>query len=268
MWAIQRGVVCGRAAFASSAAAPTLPTGNLTFHADASVVTDLWTVDSAGVFSAHPADTAAVNYWDDAEHGAYMLHASDSGTEPTWRSGTPLMVKPCLAFDGTDDHYSFRTDDDNSSVLLSSLISASAFTLFASIYVAGVSTNNANVEDNAALFTNDGQYWGVHFKHPSGYKIELYNYDGSRRVVELDISLNTSYVVMFRHESGTLYGSLNGGAETSTASGDTASLTGPARMGLASPAFNGRVGEVAIYNAALTGGTLSAALSYFTSKWL
>jgi hypothetical protein len=52
-------------------------------------------------------------------------------------------------------------------------------------------------------------------------------------------------------------------------SGTTGSLTNAVFLGTTGGAnFDGRLGEVAIYNTALTGADLTNALSYFTDKWL
>ena len=71
---------------------------------------------------------------------------------------------------------------------------------------------------------------------------------------------------------GTLYAALDGGAESATASGNTQVLTGTVRVGTATGAagtfLDGRIGEIAVYNTALTGTALTDAVTYFTDKWL
>ena len=242
-----------------------LPTTGLTFHADASAVTDLWR--SANPFANHPADGEDTEFWDDVEH-ADIAAASTGGSGASWRSGTPLMLLPCLDFDGTD---SYKLSNNAMSVdkTLANVITNSAFTVFGSIYVEAISTNAANFYDNDGILSDSGGFWGVHVKTGN---IVFGNYDGSADQVALAISLATSYYFMFRHEGGNIYGSLNGGAESSAASGNTQDVTGQPRIGRnfggSNKFFNGRMGEIAIWNVALTGSDLTDAHAYFAAKWL
>ena len=76
--------------------------------------------------------------------------------------------------------------------------------------------------------------------------------------------------LMYRHEGGHLFASLNGGAEVSVASGETTQLTSLLHIGKSDPGsyYDGCIGEVAIYDAALAGADLHTAIQYFTDKWL
>lgn len=247
-----------------------LPVTNLTFHADASVVTDLWTVDTAGSFSVHSTDAGAVNYWDDVEHTNIMAEHQSSAT--TWQSSSPLMALPCIDFNGSASFFMLRNDADSASKTLSDVISSTAHTILVAFYVKGVTANNAASYDNEAIIADTGGYAGIFLKNTgSGYLAQCYNWDGNEDKVEVSVLLNTSYVLMARHESGNLYASLNGGSETSVASGTTTNLTGAVTIGrneASAGFFNGRIGEIAIYNAALTGSNLTDAVGYFTAKWL
>jgi hypothetical protein len=246
-----------------------LPSGTLTFHADASVATDLWTVNTAGVFSVQSTDTGVVNYWDDVEHGANDAQYGGGGA-PTWQSTNRLLPLPCLKF--TANPLQIRTDAANVDVASSSLITASAFTFLVAIYIESSTTNNANAIDNDGVLANRGSYFGISIKNPgTGILAQFFNYDTNYRTIELGVTLNTPYVLMFRHDSGNLYASLNGGAETSLACGNTAVLTDALSIGsdyTTNHIFQGRIGEVAIYNAALSGTNLSDAIAYFRDRWL
>src|SRR6185369_9393676 len=75
-----------------------------------------------------------------------------------------------------------------------------------------------------------------------------------------------------RHDGTSLYLSINTGsgwsAEVSTASGNTGSMTGIPRLGRGYFNFyNGRLGELKTYDAALTGGTLTTEQTTVSDKW-
>jgi len=245
----------------------TLPTSGLTFHGDASVNTDLWTTNTAGSFSGSVTDGNGVIYWDDVEH-ADVMAGRTIASPPVWRQSTPLMALPCLSFVG-GLNLRLENDADTAHKVLSDVTSASAFTFIASIYVAGVTNNSANAYSNDPIL-DSGAYMGLYLKNTgSDYRLQAYVWDGSAKVVEFVVSLATSYVVMFRLESGTLYASLDGGTESSVACGNISSLVNQVFIGLSGAgSYNGRIGEVAIYNTALTGTNKTDALSYFTSKWI
>jgi hypothetical protein len=178
------------------------------------------------------------------------------------------MALPCLSFVG-GLNLRLENDADTAHKVLSDVTSASAFTFIASIYVAGVTNNSANAYSNDPIL-DSGAYMGLYLKNTgSDYRLQAYVWDGSAKVVEFVVSLATSYVVMFRLESGTLYASLDGGTESSVACGNISSLVNQVFIGLSGAgSYNGRIGEVAIYNTALTGTNKTDALSYFTSKWI
>lgn len=247
-----------------------LPTANLTYHGDCSVNTDLWKTNSAGTYSNHPADGEGVKYVEDKEHTKDVAMATWN-TDPLWRSSAPLMLLPCIDFNGTSDYVTLMNDAGTVQTQASALVSASAFTILAAVYVEGSASNAAGNYDNEAIW-NGGSNIGVHVKNVSGvYSIVCYNFDGNEDIVALPINLNTAYVLMYRHESGVIYGSLNGGSESSAASGNTGTLASACFIGAnysGAAFYNGRLGEIAFWNAALAGSNLTDAMSYFTSKWL
>jgi hypothetical protein len=103
----------------------------------------------------------------------------------------------------------------------------------------------------------------------SSYEIFAYNWDVNADTVPKTISLSTSYVVTLRHDGTNLYLGLNGGSESSIPSGLTGNLSAQVAIGRGASNFaQVRIGEIAIYNAALTGSILAQANQYFTSKWL
>lgn len=260
-----------------------LPLTNLTFHSDASVNTDVWENFQAGTpFHNTPAtDGIRPSVWDDVEHGAFSWIYTSFNNRPFYRTVTPLMLLPCIEFIPAQiSQYKLWSNAGNPARPMSDIFAVGAKTVLFSIYVAAIATNAANVWDNSALLSDTGSQFGIHFRDngsatadangvSSQYKIIAYNWDGNADSVELSIALSTSYVGVIRHDGTNLYLSLNGGAEVSVASGNTSDLSAVVKLGVSTnnSYYSGRVGEIAFYNAALTGTDLSDATTYFTSKW-
>jgi len=73
--------------------------------------------------------------------------------------------------------------------------------------------------------------------------------DGEDVVSLAEIEPDTYHTAEWRHEGGRLYGRIDGGAWTQTASGDTTDLSGAGRIGHSGASFVGNVVAVAIYDA-------------------
>ena len=255
----------------------TLPTTNLTLHVDASTNARLFTTANGGGTGVHTgavSDGTSVLIWDDEGDGvADVLFFNNFGPVP-WRSTTPLMALPCLAFDGSTSQLETRNQAAAVTKPLSDFITAGAYTILVAFYPVAVATSAAQVTSNVGVVGDNNSYVGLYLKDEAGtYKLFGYTFDGTNRIVPatgLPLTLGTSYVAMLRYGGGTLALSLNGGAESTVGTGTTISdVTARLYVGRSGAAyFQGRVGEVAVYNAALSGAALAEALTYFQTKWL
>lgn len=251
-----------------------LPTTNLTLHCDASDVDHLWTTyDASGVHTGVPSDGSLVQVWDDEGDGVsdFCLINDVAGSEPIWRSSAPLMSRPCLDWDGVNDVMGSYTQTGGGKAL-SSFITASAYTLIVACYPEVVSHTGGIPLGHAMLSDRNG-VWGLYLRVVAGQrKVALINWSGAAyETVETDIAADTSLVIMGRHEAGNLYISVNGGVEVGpVAAGDTTDMTNVLELGKVSGAqfYDGRIGEIAIYNAALSGANLTNAIAYFMTKWM
>lgn len=253
-----------------------LPTTNLTAHFDSSTNAKLWQNWQAGspFFNTAVNDGDPVGYWEDEQVADLSAESpGNDSTRPVWRSSSTGLPLPCIDFDGSNDSLGMFNDAGTVAKDMSDIVTSSAYTVLLSIYIESVTANNANPWDNECIWSEDGQFLGLFLRIDTGQPIlQLYNFDGGVSTLEVNVSLNTSYVVMCRHQSGVLYLSINGGSESSLVSGATTTLTGTPRLGRHSittgAVYNGRIGEIAFYNAALTGSDLSDAISYFSGRWL
>lgn len=255
---------------------------NLTLHTLADVNTDLWQNWQAGTpyHNTAGADGFIMSVWEDAAHGGYAFINNQA---PTYKVNTPLMALPCLEF--LTNAYQVLYDTTGVTVQPASVVlGAGAKTIHAVIYPEAVTTNftGGNVYLNDQVMAASDGYWGIALRDhgsatadangdSSRYKILAWNDTGpGATTVELSISLNTSYLVTVRHDGTSMYLALNGGTPVSFLTGNTGGMTGELRVGRGygtSGYYNGRLGEMAFYNASLTGGALSGNESFLMTKW-
>jgi hypothetical protein len=247
-----------------------LPTTNLTLHLDASDTDKLFTtwVDG-GSHTGTPADGNSVQAWSRETDGSVTpAHGAYSNTAPVYRSGTPLMLLPCLDFNGTNMEMRMVNNTDRTSYI-GGFYDLSAKTILIAFYAESITSTAANIDDNHGLLGGDDKL-GLHLKDVGGTKtLYFIVHDGAWKNTSKTVSEATNHVLCARHDGTNIYLSVDGGAESSTAcgasSGTNATWIGRS-IGL--ERFNGRIGEIAMYNAALTGTDKTDAISYFTTKWV
>jgi len=263
-------------AFAGNAAGggSSLPTTNLTAHFDFSDLATLYKTCTPG---NNPAYSSAASADGDAIAIIQSTHpvtpsditahpaGNSSPTFPTLKQTTPLLGTRCLDFDGGDFlRIMNRTADSD----FSTAITASAGTMIVAFRIlAFPSAGNADV-----IFASkdNGAYFGIYAANQSGTHVSCLNFDGSYLSNNHAAAIDENHVVMWRHESGVLYSSIDGGSESSVASGNTSPVTAIGIGGCdgSTRPFDGRIGEVAVWDIALTGADLTNAIAYFTDKWL
>lgn len=262
-----------------------LPTTNLTLHCDAS---DTDQLSTGFVGSGTPPDGIApidggvVQGWDDEGDGIadVALRWANGNANQKYRTCPHLMKHPCIDFDGENDGFFALNQDGTTNPPLSSFISASSWMVAVAIYPETIADVQVDPWQNDAIFGCDGFIgpdWGLTCRNVSGVKqVRGYHRSGG----DIDsiagtISEGRSWVVIFSLSGDFLHMTViakNGTEVTSTpvASGDTQELDGffsvATRQNLRF--FNGRIGEFAVYDTALTGTNLTNLKTYFRDKWL
>lgn len=209
--------------------------------------------DTAGTTAA-TADATAVARWDDQSGNGYNLTQSTSGKRPQLKTNI-INGNPVLRFDGSDDCITNGT-------AISAIISASAYSYFALLRPTAAATNNSNTYQNTGIFCGTGQYWGLYLK--SVPEVVNYNWDTNDDKIAVGITLSTAFVTHWRHESGNIYISKDGGSESSTASGNT-SIAGSWCMGARDSTnlfMTGDICELFGYNVALGSTAIANANAY------
>jgi hypothetical protein len=251
-----------------------LPTTNLTLHLDASDTDKLFTTwADGGVHTGTPGDGDLVQAWKVETDGSVTPcnAAYNGGNAPAYRSGTPLMLLPCLDFDGTNDAMAVVSDTGVTSYRTpDQFFSTTARTIVGAFYAESISSTNSSA---AASYSNEGVIAGddkffLNFRNAAGQrKLQFGGHDGAWKMVEVDISEGATVVFSARHDGTNLYLSVDGGAESSAACGTLSGDGSQIYIGRGGdgPRFNGRLGEAGFYSVGAAYPT--AAVDFLREKW-
>jgi hypothetical protein len=191
---------------------------------------------------------------------------------PLWEQSAPALPNADLLFDGVDDRCLIGNSNGNLVIQIGTLLDASAKTAFVALQIHSASLNDPTFPQlNHPIFYDAVKsFGGILVRNDGGtYKLQFWNYDGSTDFVEIPISLDTNYVACLRHDGTTLYGSINGGTESSTASGASVGVNNTVRFGGDGARFtNMSLGEVLFYNINMTGTDFTHTMNYMLNKWL
>ncbi len=168
--------------------------------------------------------------------------------------------KPVLRFDGTDDYML--------GAVTSTYITASAYTVFVVAKAIVIDTNNATVYDNDPIYEDeDGDFALLLKSTPTAH---LFNWDVTPGdSIELSIATGTFYLFEGRHGGGNLGFRLNGGTESTVASGDTVLAAGSnVRLGTNAARYaNIDIAEMMIFNVDLSSGDKTSLRAYFDGRF-
>lgn len=259
-----------------------VPLTNLALRFDPSVAATVWQTLTAGhnpCWSNPASDGQAAQVLNSivpASPGDVALGFPTTSTQsPLYKVNAPALPKPDLLFDGVNDALVVLNRTGSSATAINGIFGAQAATILIAFQIHACALNNANAWTNSPIVTQPGGFFGIYVRRsstgPDVFKLQFFNWDGNQDVVEFTIALNTNVVACWRHDMTNLYGSINGGSESSIASGATSNMTGGFFIGgggASGTTFaNCSIGEVLVYNAALTGADLAAANTYMTNKW-
>ena len=234
----------------------------------------------SGTTSFSPTDILSLSGWWEADtvtpvadgtQTAPIVDASANANNLITPGGadTPLLYynnvkngKPSLRANGTSAYYK---DNDHSKL---AMLSASAWSAFA-IGKVTVDTNDATLWHNDAFFSDRGNGdWGIFFKS-TGVAIAA-NYDGtSTKTISLSYTTDTWAIFHVRLAGGNLYFSINGGAESSIASGNTdATILNAGIFTGGAFAYTGLdMLGMAFFNAAISSTDKANCLNYWNTKY-
>ncbi len=179
---------------------------------------------------------------------------------PLLRISSPGLALQCLDFDGTND-----------SLFPANCVSSNFFGLGAKTIIVSFRSEAFPSAGNYQELLVSNNEWNFFIFNTAGTtQVYFQNHDagGFHNAISAAITVNTNYFAIGRHDGTNVYISLNGGTEvTGDASGNTVSLAEVPQIANPSPFFNGRIGEIAFYNVALTGADLAQAIAHM-QRWL
>lgn len=190
-------------------------------------------------------DADAVHQMNDQTAGARHFTQSFVGTYPLYKTNRQ-NGKSGLLFDGTNDYMQ--------SVAISNFIANNAYCLFVVFKPINITTADANINDNDAVFADASGYIGAFLKSVPMTLAALYNFDGSvDETAGVPISTNAGVLLTIWHSGGSIYLQKNDESPVSVASGNTSVLTGALRImaNRAAPGqlLNGDFYEMSVHNA-------------------
>lgn len=252
---------------------PALPTTGLTLHCNASDDDHVWVNHQVGspFHNTVPVDGDSVRAWDNETAADLQFKQLSAIDVPVWRQAAPLMPLPCLDFlRSAQQKYRLYNRSGSAAQPISTIIANNNFVIYIAFLVESATLNNLTISATAnhTLYVDSVAVLGLQYRIDAGQLILRAVHEGV--ILERNISLNTSHVARFRHTGGNIYLSVDGGAEVSTASGNTSNLGGAFDFGAWSSAVghDGRVGEFASYNINPTAPNLADSDAYFADKWL
>ena len=206
------------------------------------------------------ADGDPVGLWNDQSGAGRNISQATAGRRATYKLNQVNSL-PAVLFDGTDDRLV-------SVALLSTIITNTAYSLYVVFNANAINTNAANTYDNDAVIADQaGGFWGLHLK--SAPTAHAYNYDGTDDNAAKAIATGTWLQTHQRHDAGNMVISRDGGSETSTASGNTQTISNVFGVGRNSNTafFDGMVARILCYNVAHNATDKNAIIAYLKSTY-
>ncbi len=164
-------------------------------------------------------------------------------------------------FDGTNDVLTNAT-------AISTLLSASAWSMWALVNLDAINTNNADVWLNDPILCDTGAFWGVHLK--SGGTVHAFQWDGASKSVSETISTGAWALVQAKYNGTNLLLRVNSGSWQSAAAGNISTLTGTLRAGVTPTgghALDGRIAEIGIADLVISDADFDNIKSYVNSRY-
>lgn len=199
-------------------------------------------------------DPSPVGEWKlDERTGTTANDTSGNGNSGTLTGG-PLWsigkIGQGLSFDGTNDYVSIGST-------LTNFITASNATISVWLSPSGTAVSNSSSFNGNGAIADTGGFIGIYRTNISGTdNIWAYNWDGNEDRVGVSYNTNEWTYITLVHTSDTLYIYKNGVLGSSTASGNTSSLSNSLRIGQGYTSsgnyWQGGLDEVRVYNYART----------------
>jgi len=201
-----------------------------------------------------------VGSWLDQSGNSHDVAQVAGGERPLYETNQ-INGLPSLTFDGVDDYFS---DGPNNNVIFT----AGAKTFYAVVNPTSFNTDNATPYQNELVLGGGGAFFDFCHFRSTGPVVGHYNWDGNTDVVTT--STSTGWQIVYgRHDGINITISVDGGAESNTASGNTTNMGGVAKIGFLSGAgyLTGKLARVICYNVAHDAAQKAQNLAYLSSLY-
>lgn len=255
------------------------PTTGLTAQFDASTNAELFNTFSGGVLSGNPSDGGSFQFWrstidQTAVNSTRILFPDGTSPSFTWHDDLTMRLPSVRANNGF-----LRTRTLGGTGLgFDDFMTRPAAMILAAFYIdsAGTYPNSSTSYFNCNLIGGGrNAYFGVFIRNNGGvYTLYPYNWDGNEdgSTIGITVTPDAAHVICIRHDGGSLFFSVDCGAELSVASGNTDNTTpllwGDQGLSVGTVAeYRGRFGEALFYNHGQA-AIAQAAMDYLCDKWL
>ena len=136
-----------------------------------------------------------------------------------------------------------------------SYLTAGAWTAFTVAKYTGATITQVSSWTNPRILIDTGLLWGL---VASTTMSAAYNWDGADKSARPTYTGGTAYYQTAQLTGGNVTNAVGAGGTTSTASGNLTTLTGTGSMG---GAWDGEIGEIILYNRALSAGEISQVIN-------
>ena len=225
-----------------------------------------------------PADGGRVEVWDDETGITNQAFMSDTNAQrPHFRSGASALMKAGLTeldFDGLQHRLGWYNQTGSALRNAVDVLSLSGHVVMVVVYPEAITSVSTTPWLREAVIAAENDNWGIYLWNDAGARrCTFYCSDGTDHVASLQILLTVPAVIVARHTGTTIIL----GVVTSTSSLESAPVTCGPCAGLSTALwlgrttheyFNGRVGELKIWDSPDADGNLTAEVSALAAKWL
>jgi hypothetical protein len=233
---------------------------------DASDDSTLFDSNSGG--SATSSDGEVGRMEDKSGNGRHFFQATSA--DRSIRKTSAKNGLDVIRFDGAGDYMEM-------SGLMSDLIAASASSVFIVAKAASVTSNEADIYNNQTLFGDNGLWHGFFvLKDNNTASVFGYAVGGSDPTATVSYTPSNWVVFTAWHDGSNLSAAVNSGSPATASMASRDQLTNTPVLGItrdqSNPGytakfFDGDLGEMLVYNTALSGSQRLAVESYLAAKW-
>jgi hypothetical protein len=168
-------------------------------------------------------------------------------------------------FDGTNDFLTNAT-------AISTMLSASAWRMWALIYIDAIAINDAISYNNDTVVCDTGLFWAVTLRENAGSPlVYAYQWDGAEKRVSQTVTTSAWNLIQARYDGTNLRLKVNSSSVLTAAAGNISTTTGSLIVGAGSAVgakpFNGRIADMGLLASAGTDADFDDIRNYCIARY-